>query len=86
MGPMRATSRPGTSSIDDRHADGVVDLGSGQLTGARSDHRGVMQAVNLTTTGIEGGAGQFAVSNTGTLIYATGGVGAMASSRLEWLD
>ena len=63
------------------------DLGSGQVTGAPvALIEGVMQAVNLTNTDIEGGAGQFAVSNTGTLIYATGGVGAMASSRLEWLD
>ena len=63
------------------------DLGSGQVTGAPvALIEGVMQAVNLTNTDVEGGAGQFAVSNTGTLIYATGGVGAMASSRLEWLD
>ena len=45
-----------------------------------------MHAVNLESTDIEGGAGQFAVSNTGTLIYATGGVGAMVSSRLTWVD
>jgi len=63
------------------------DLASGQVTGAPvALIEGVMQAVNLTSTDIEGGAGQFAVSNTGTLIYAVGGVGAMASSRLEWLD
>ncbi len=63
------------------------DIGSGQVTGAPvALIEGVMQAVNLTNTDVEGGAGQFAVSNTGTLIYATGGVGAMASSRLEWLD
>ena len=54
------------------------DLGSGQVTGAPvALIEGVMQAVNLNSTDIEGGAGQFAVSNTGTLIYATGGVGAM---------
>ena len=63
------------------------DLGSGQVTGAPvALIEGVMQAVNLGSTDIEGGAGQFAVSNTGTLIYATGGVGAMASSRLAWVD
>ena len=63
------------------------DIGSGQVTGAPvALIEGVMQAVNLTNTDVEGGAGQFAVSNTGTLIYAAGGVGAMASSRLEWLD
>jgi eukaryotic-like serine/threonine-protein kinase len=63
------------------------DLASGQVTGAPvALIEGVMQAVNLGSTDIEGGAGQFAVSNTGTLVYANGGVTPMASSRLVWVD
>jgi Tol biopolymer transport system component len=63
------------------------DLASGQVTGAPvALIEGVMQAMNLGSTDVEGGAGHFAVSNTGTLVYATGGVTAMASSRLVWVD
>jgi serine/threonine-protein kinase len=63
------------------------DLDSGEVTGAPvALIEGVMQAVNLGSTDIEGGAGQFAVSNTGTLVHATGGVAAMAQSRLVWVD
>jgi Tol biopolymer transport system component len=62
-------------------------LDSGRVTGAPvALIEGVMQAMNLGSTDIEGGAGQFAVSNNGTLVYATGGVREMASSRLTWVD
>src|SRR6185437_7361551 len=35
---------------------------------------GVMQAANMTNTEADSGAAQFAVSDRGTLIYATGGI------------
>jgi len=45
----------------------------------------VMQAVNTPNTASETGAGQFALSNTGTLVYVTGGVHPLPESSVLWL-
>jgi Tol biopolymer transport system component len=47
---------------------------------------GVMQAVNNTNTADETGAGQFTVSNSGTLLYIVGGIGPIRESSLVWVD
>jgi serine/threonine-protein kinase len=46
----------------------------------------VMQAVNAPNTADETGAGQFAISRSGTLIYVPGGVGRVLESTLVWAD
>jgi eukaryotic-like serine/threonine-protein kinase len=47
---------------------------------------GVMQAVNQPNSADETGSGQFAVSNTGTLVYVTGGLHPNRDSVLVWVD
>ena len=63
------------------------DARSGQLTGqpiALIDD--VMQGVNAPNGFDETGAGQFAVSTSGTLVYARGGIGPVRQRRLLWVD
>jgi serine/threonine-protein kinase len=47
---------------------------------------GVMQAVNAPNLVDETGAGQFAVSPAGNLVYATGGIGPVVERALVWVD
>ena len=63
------------------------DVASQQLTGAPvALIENVMQAVNAPNFGDETGAGQFAVSKSGTLLYALGGIGPIRQSSLVWVD
>ena len=63
------------------------DVASQQLTGAPlALIENVMQAVNAPNFGDETGAGQFAVSGSGTLLYALGGIGPIRQSSLVWVD
>ena len=63
------------------------DAGSRQVRGAPvALAEGVMQSVNTPNTDDETGAGQFVVSNSGTLLYATGGISPVLTSRLVWVD
>jgi serine/threonine-protein kinase len=56
---------------------------TGAAVGVVSD---VMQAANIQPSQIDTGAGQFAVSNTGSLIYATGGVFPQDRWSIVWVD
>ncbi|MBK5256181.1 MAG: PD40 domain-containing protein, partial [Vicinamibacteria bacterium] len=56
---------------------------TGPAVGVVSD---VMQAANIQPTSIDTGAGQFAVSNSGSLVYATGGVFSQERWSLVWVD
>jgi hypothetical protein len=56
---------------------------TGPAVGVVSD---VMQAANVQPVQIDTGAGQFAVSNAGSLVYATGGVFSQDRWSLVWLD
>jgi serine/threonine-protein kinase len=56
---------------------------SGPAVGVVSD---VMQAANIQPLQIDTGAGQFAVSNAGSLVYATGGVFPQDRWSLVWVD
>jgi serine/threonine-protein kinase len=47
---------------------------------------GVMQSVNTPNTGDETGAGHFAVSRSGTLLYLAGGVTPNLESSWEWIE
>ena len=63
------------------------DVRSRQVTGAPvALIEGVMQAVNAPLGGDETGAGQFAVSASGTLVYVVGGIGPFRESSLVWVD
>ena len=63
------------------------DVQSRQVTGAPvALIEGVMQAVNAPLSGDETGAGQFAVSASGTLVYVVGGIGLIRESSLVWVD
>ena len=63
------------------------DVASQQVTGAPvALIENVMQAVNAPNFGDETGAGQFAVSRSGTLLYALGGIGPVRQSVLVWVD
>ena len=63
------------------------DVASQQMTGAPvALIENVMQAVNAPNFGDETGAGQFAVSKSGTLLYALGGIGPIRQSSLVWVD
>jgi len=46
----------------------------------------VMQSANTLPVQLDSGAGQFAVSNTGALVYATGGVSSQDRWTLAWVD
>jgi eukaryotic-like serine/threonine-protein kinase len=48
--------------------------------------KNVMQAVNMGNTATDSGAGQVAMSSTGTLVYTTGGIAPEAMRVLAWLD
>ena len=62
-------------------------LQSQQVTGSPvALIEGVMQAVNAPNLGDETGAGQFAVSAVGTLVYAIGGIGPVVQRSLVWVD
>ena len=56
---------------------------SGPAVGVVSD---VMQAANIQPLQIDSGAGQFAVSDAGSLVYATGGVFPQDRWSLVWVD
>jgi serine/threonine-protein kinase len=56
---------------------------TGPAVGVVSD---VMQAANIQPTQIDTGAGQFAVSSTGSLVYATGGVFPQDRWSIVWVD
>ncbi len=63
------------------------DPGSSQVTGAPvALVEGVMQSANTPNTDDETGAGQFAISSSGTLLYATGGISPSLQSSPEWVD
>jgi serine/threonine-protein kinase len=63
------------------------DVASQQVTGAPvALLDNVMQAVNAPNFGDETGAGQVAVSKSGTLLYALGGIGPIRQSSLVWVD
>jgi serine/threonine-protein kinase len=63
------------------------DLGALRVTGTPvAVIEGVMQAINAPNSADETGAGQFAVSASGTLLYATGGVGRPLESTWVWVD
>jgi Tol biopolymer transport system component len=63
------------------------DARSRQTTGTpRALIEGVMQGINAPNGFDETGAGQFAVSQSGTLLYATGGINPVVQRRLVWLD
>ena len=47
---------------------------------------GVMQGINAPNGGDETGAGQFAVSASGTLVYAGGGIGPVRKHSMMWVD
>jgi Tol biopolymer transport system component len=46
----------------------------------------VMQAANIGNSSADSGAGQFAISPTGTLVYATGGIAPDDPRELDWVD
>ena len=46
----------------------------------------VMQSVNTPNEASEGGAGQFSVSSTGSLLYAPGGIFPDPERSLAWVD
>jgi serine/threonine-protein kinase len=46
----------------------------------------VMQAINMPNTTADSGAGQFAVSAQGTLVYVTGGVQRSDPNEIVWVD
>jgi serine/threonine-protein kinase len=56
---------------------------TGPAVGVVSD---VMQAANIQPVQIDSGAGQFAVSNTGSLVYATGGAFPQDRWSIVWVD
>jgi Tol biopolymer transport system component len=63
------------------------DLRSRQVTGepvALID--GVMQGMNAPNGGDETGAGQFAISASGTLAHVRGGIGPIREKSLVWVD
>jgi eukaryotic-like serine/threonine-protein kinase len=63
------------------------DLASLQTTGAPvALIENVMQAVNAPNFGDETGAGQFAVSKSGSLLYALGGIGPVRNQSMVWVD
>ena len=63
------------------------DVGSRQVTGAPvALIEEVMQGVNAPFGSDETGAGQFAVSDSGTLLYVDGGIGPVQESSLMWVD
>jgi len=77
----------------------LVYMKSGTLTAAPFDIRSqrvtgpavplienVMQGVNASNGGEETGAGQFAVSESGTLVYVVGGIGLSLHGTMEWVD
>ena len=62
------------------------NLQSLELTGApMALIEGVMQAVNAPNLADETGAGQYAVSDSGTLVYAGGGIGPVFHRSLVWV-
>jgi eukaryotic-like serine/threonine-protein kinase len=63
------------------------DLGTRRLTGSPvALIENVMQAMNAANGGDETGAGQFAVSASGTLLYVVGGLVPPLNQALEWID
>jgi serine/threonine-protein kinase len=46
----------------------------------------VMHGINAPNSGDETGAGQFALSRSGTLVYAVGGIGPLRQRSLFWVD
>ena len=63
------------------------DLGRQQAAGSPvAAVEGVMQSVNTPNTGDETGAGHFAVSRSGTLLYLAGGVTPNLESSWEWIE
>ena len=63
------------------------DLGTQQITGSPvAVLEGVMQSVNTPNSADETGAGQFAVSRSGSLLYLPGGVTPNLESSWVWID
>ena len=63
------------------------DLRLQQVTGSPvAVVEGVMQSVNTPNSGDETGAGHFALSRSGTLLYLAGGVTPNLESSWEWLE
>src|SRR5262249_39796463 len=63
------------------------DLGKLAITGSPvSLIENVMQAVNMPNTGGETTSGQFAISETGTLVYLVGGANPLPENSLVWVE
>ena len=63
------------------------DAGRGAIAGgAVGMVDGVLVSLNASNTGIDVGAGQFAVSAAGTLVYLAGGMHADLGGVLTWMD
>ena len=60
-----------------------LEVTTGAAVGVVAD---VMQAANILPVQIDTGAGQFAVSESGSLVYVTGGVFPQARWSLVWVD
>ena len=60
-----------------------LEVTTGGAVGVVDD---VMQAASILPTQIDTGAGQFAVSESGSLVYVTGGVFPQARWSLVWVD
>jgi eukaryotic-like serine/threonine-protein kinase len=61
----------------------LLEVASGAAVGVVAD---VMQAASIQPIQIDTGAGQFAVSESGTLVYATGGIFPQDRWSLVWVD
>jgi serine/threonine-protein kinase len=62
------------------------DLGGLKVTGGGTGVvAGVMQSANTTNEVFDSGAGQFAVSSTGSLLYVPGGIFPVAERSLVWV-
>lgn len=46
----------------------------------------LMQAANMSNTGIDSGAGQFSVSDSGSLLYVAGGISPDPERSIVWVD
>jgi eukaryotic-like serine/threonine-protein kinase len=63
------------------------DIASQQITGPPvALIEGLMHAINAPNGNDETGAGQFAVSDSGTMVYILGGVGKFLESSFVWVD
>jgi Tol biopolymer transport system component len=63
------------------------DVNGVRLTGSETGMvEGVMQSINAVSVPLDTGAGQFAFSSTGTLVYVAGAVHPDFEGTLQWID